>query len=295
LSYLTNNFDWQANYIAELSPGGDRLSLFAWMTLANGDDTSLQEAATQAVAGKLNSTRVDVPRGEWKPIVLNCWPQGKTSDIPLELSEDIVVTGSRVRADAPPAPPPPPPAAAERGGDEVALQAVQEELGDVKLYRIPEPVTVAGRSQKQVAMISKPLVKVQSILRLRPQFGDFAMPLQRVLITTNRTAQGLGLPLPAGKVALFGRREGRRILLGEGSIDDYAVGEKVEIPVATATGLLARQTMFRRPGENNAPGYELVLSNDLGRAQTAEVKVTEGLFTFVALDENNRPRPVGPT
>ncbi|MGE5721774.1 MAG: acyl-CoA thioesterase, partial [Sphingomonadales bacterium] len=25
-----------------------------------------------------------------------------------------------------------------------------------------------------------------------------------------------------------------------------------------------------------------------------EVKVTEGLFTFVALDENHRPRPVPP-
>ena len=27
---------------------------------------------------------------------------------------------------------------------------------------------------------------------------------------------------------------------------------------------------------------------------TEQVKVTEGLFTFVALDENNRPRPVRP-
>ena len=34
---------------------------------------------------------------------------------------------------------------------------------------------------------------------------------------------------------------------------------------------------------------EVVASRDRG---TREVKVTEGLFTFVALDENNRPRPV---
>ena len=34
---------------------------------------------------------------------------------------------------------------------------------------------------------------------------------------------------------------------------------------------------------------EVVASRDRGKAQ---VKVTEGLFTFVALDENNRPRPV---
>jgi acyl-CoA thioesterase YciA len=34
---------------------------------------------------------------------------------------------------------------------------------------------------------------------------------------------------------------------------------------------------------------EVVASRDRG---TREVKVTEGLFTFVALDEHNRPRPV---
>src|ERR671927_208816 len=36
---------------------------------------------------------------------------------------------------------------------------------------------------------------------------------------------------------------------------------------------------------------EVVAHRDLG---ATEVKVTEGLFTFVALDENNRPRPVDP-
>jgi acyl-CoA thioesterase YciA len=34
---------------------------------------------------------------------------------------------------------------------------------------------------------------------------------------------------------------------------------------------------------------EVVATRDLG---TTEVKVTEGLFTFVALDANHRPRPV---
>ena len=34
---------------------------------------------------------------------------------------------------------------------------------------------------------------------------------------------------------------------------------------------------------------EVVAERDLG---TTQVKVTEGLFTFVALDANNRPRPV---
>ena len=271
LSYITNNFDWQADYVAELSPAGDRISLFAWMTLANGDQTGLADAQTQAVAGKLNRERVFVDPGQARPITISCWPQGTTSDIPetatsvqLMSAEDIVVTGGRI-AGAPP-PPPPPAAMAERGG----YEAVEERLGDVRLYRVPIAVTVAGKSQKQVALLRQPSVKIASILRLRPPPGAFETPLERVLTTRNETSAGLGLPLPAGKVALFGERNGRRILIGEGRIDDYTIGEKVEIPVATATGVRARQTAF---ASEDGGGYLLTLTNDLPRPQVTEIEL----------------------
>ena len=275
LSYITNNFDWQANYVAELSPAGDRVSLFAWLTLANNDEIGLADADTQAVAGKLNRDRVWPDQGNWKPIRIICWPQGTTSDI-VEMASEIVITGSRIRAGGlPPSPPPPPPAAERSDGDEgFAMKASQEQLGDVKLYRIPERVTVASKSQKQVAMIAQPSVKITTVLRLRPGFGDFQRPVERLLITRNRKTEGLGLPLPAGRVALFGRSHGRRILIGEGEVDDHAVGEKLEIPIATATGVIAKQTTYRRlRSENYAPGYDLVLTNDMAYPQTVEVEL----------------------
>ena len=101
---------------AGASADGQRISLFAWMTVANGDATALANAQTQAVAGKLNRQRIWVNPGEGKPIRITCWPQGTTSDISSddEDGETIVVTGSRIAAVAapPPPPPPPPPAAA---------------------------------------------------------------------------------------------------------------------------------------------------------------------------------------
>ena len=48
-----------------------------------------------------------------------------------------------------------------------AMQAQQEDLGDLKLYRIPEPVTVAANSQKQVALIEQAAVKVDNVYRQR--------------------------------------------------------------------------------------------------------------------------------
>lgn len=72
LSYLATGFDWQANYIVQLSPDGDRASLFAWLTLASTDDTSFRDANTSAVAGRLNREAADVPPVESRPIRLQC-------------------------------------------------------------------------------------------------------------------------------------------------------------------------------------------------------------------------------
>ena len=279
LSYITNNFDWQADYVAELAPGGDRISLFAWITLANGDQTGLDDAQTQAVAGKLNRERVWVDPGQAKPIAISCWPQGTTSDVVNDLqmlnAEEIVVTGAR--APPPPAPPPPPAAMPERGGGDVIAE--EERLGDVRLYRVPIEVTVAARSQKQIALLEQPSVKISSILRLRAWRGPIDQPLDRVLVTHNVAGEGLGLPLPAGKVALFGMRGGRRILLGEGRIDDYTIGEKVEIPVATATGVRAHQGMFVSA---DGGGYLLTLTNDLPQPQTVEIELPLGVTALNA-------------
>jgi acyl-CoA thioesterase YciA len=49
--------------------------------------------------------------------------------------------------------------------------------------------------------------------------------------------------------------------------------------------------VFRRGRTSMAIKLEVVATRDRG---ASEVKVTEGLFTFVALDENHRPRPLPP-
>jgi len=262
LSYLASGFDWQANYVGALSADGTRLELFAWLTLASVDETSFRNADTQAVAGRLNRSYAQPQPSEGGPLVIRCWPQGTTSDIPLEEFEQIVVTGSRVSvADAlyapspppppPPSPPPPPP-----------MQAVQEELGDLKLYRIPEPVTVAARSQKQVALLQRSGVRVELVYRRRiyPNDGSVGAPARRLLVTRNRTAEGLGLPLPAGRLMLFSEAGPRRLLVGQGTVADRAVGEDVEIELGPAPGV--RSTLRLVAGHDGVDDYELVVTND---------------------------------
>ena len=262
LSYISNNFDWQADYVADLSPDGRRMRLFGWMTLANGDDTGLADAATQAVAGKLNRSRVYVEPGRATAIARDCWPEGTTDQIPEEASaaldrnaESIVVTGTRLQeVNAPPPPPPPPPPAPTMA----KVMAAQERLGDVRLYRIPISVTVAARSQKQVALLDQPSVKVEPVLRLRPTIGQFERGFDRVLRTRNNATNGLGLALPAGKLELFQTSGGRRLLVGEAQTDDQTIGEKVEYVIGESTQVRVRQVPIKY---GHGEAYALTVTN----------------------------------
>jgi hypothetical protein len=285
LAYLADGFDWQADYIAHLSPDGTRVDLFAWLTLASMDDTSFPDADTQAVAGNLNREEVERVEPEGGALQLQCWPQGTTSDIPLDQwhrqrlgrlgavrsddGESIVVTGSAMR----------------RGMLEsaspitVVMTATVEGLGDLKLYRIPEPVTVAANSQKQVAFLQRPGVEVRLVHRrdVSPGRDSPAEPARRMLVTRNRTAEGLGVPLPAGQIRLFAGAGERPVLIGQGALDDRAVGEDVEIEMGTAPGVTSR---IERRARND---HQLIVTNDRSEPIRFEAEF------YVGSDERFRP------
>lgn len=303
LSYLASGFDWQANYVAELSPDEKRMDLFAWLTLANADETGFRNASTNAVAGRLNRDSRAAMRPRAEPLRLQCWPSGTTSDIPLQVvdAEEIVVTGSRVTRgfslSAPPPPPPPPPMAAP------AMMAQQEELGDLKLYRIPEPVTVAAKSQKQVALLEREGVKIESVYRQRIYAGaPSAQQVMRVLTTRNRKEEGLGLPLPAGRVVLFAKGRERPLLIGQGSMRDNAVGEDVEIEIGAATAVTAELTSGPKPVAGGpvraVPGmpaeWELTVANAHPHPvrYEAEFETGAGLFTPAGTLGRREGRPL---
>jgi hypothetical protein len=286
LSYLATGFDWQANYIAELSDDGRSMNLFAWLTLGSTDETSFPNADTQAVAGNVNYTRAQVPPSEGGPLNLRCWPSATTSDIPLEElerdgfgEENIVVTGSRMRAGAvAPAPP------AMEMADAVNMIAVQEALGDLKLYRIPEPVTVAANAQKQVALLVRDDVPVTTVYRIRTganSTGDITQA-QRVLVTRNREQERLGVPLPSGAVAAFVSRAGAPFLIGQGQLDDRAVGEDVEIEIGWSIGVRVRT---ERVAVNEAQGwsdYLVTVTSDQPRPISFEAEIVLPADTSIA-------------
>lgn len=148
--------------------------------------------------------------------------------------DEVVVTGARVR------------------------MAVQENLGDLKAYRIPDRTTVAAKSQKQVAMLAKDAVPVRIIYASEIGFSGAPQP-QILLRALNKESDGLGLPLPAGPVALFERQGERSLLIDESSTDDKAIGEEVEVKFpATANVTLELKRQQPKPRRY---AFELLVRN----------------------------------
>ena len=165
-----------------------------------------------------------------------------------------------------------PAAMAERGGEDIVLsgsriQAQRENLGDLKLYRIPIPVSVAARSQKQVVLLDQPQSHFALLYRWPSFFQNQAnvpMPTNLVLRMENRTDQGLGLPLPAGNFTLFTERAGRPFLLGEGYMTDRAIGETVEVIMELSPSVTVTQRQLTTKGSEGET--ELTVTNDQASA-----------------------------
>ena len=112
-----------------------------------------------------------------------------------------------------------------------ARNVQQEQLGDLKLYRVPDRTTVASRQSKQVRLLDRAAIPVSRVYGADLEVDEAAPPAPAALLlrTKNDAANHLGLPLPSGRIAVFAIRGADRLLQHESAMRDLAVGEDVEI------------------------------------------------------------------
>jgi hypothetical protein len=233
LSYLARGFDWAADYTASLSADGTRLDLGAWVTLANSNSVGFPSAHTQVIAGRVNREQNDSEpaMNAGLPIYASCWPQGTTSDQPAPAVYELYREERMFKKSVAGLPVAAPAALALR---EVSLSAgyvQQEQLGDLKLYRVPERTTLASRQSKQVRLMDRSAIPVNTIYGadFATAYPEMTSPAHRLLRTNNSVANHLGLPLPSGTVAVFASYAGDRLLEHNSGLRDTAVDEQLEI------------------------------------------------------------------
>jgi hypothetical protein len=268
LTYLSWGFDWQAHYVATLAEGGSaddvRMRLMSWLTLVNDNNQSFPDAELMAVAGKLRVTsdyRALADPPDANPLSLVCYPIGSTAQ------------GSPEPWIGPiPPPPPPPPMAppapvAARAAEAImvtgsrvsraAMVAREEDLADLKLYRVPEPVTVAAQAQKQVAFLQRDRVagKLWHTAACAPwNVTDEPQAAGLLLTTVNDASHDLGMALPTGAITVFESTPRGELFVGEQRLRDYASGQDVEIAMGQSAQVFATcaalgDADLRKPGD----------------------------------------------
>lgn len=289
LTYISWGFDWQAHYVATLAGNAPRgkvdMALRSWLSLVNDNGESFPDAELLAVAGRLNVTSdfeelADPP--EARTLSLTCYPLGSTA------------AGSAVPP--PPAPPPPAPMMAARdeaivvtgarrmekvSDSPIAMVAGEEQLGDLKLYRIPQPVTVASNAMKQVAFLDRD--KVEGELEYRGsctvyQDSDEPDPMLIVLRTVNDERHGLGVALPMGGASVFEPSSAGDLLIGEPALRDYAEGQDVELELADSSNVfsLCSKQSEARPTDETHPWIAMRARLTNANAQPVKVRLALG-------------------
>jgi hypothetical protein len=265
LTYLAWGFDWQANYVATMQEKGEAgefdMGVLSWLTLVNDNGQSFDQARLQIIAGKLNvdsdyESLADPPVAE--ALWLTCYPLGTTSsDIappppppvmyapemaypaPAMMAREdqmIVVTGSRLEAvfESP-----------------SVVTAEEEDIGDLKLFRVPERVDVSAKGMKQVAFLNKDAVKARYLYQAGncdpwdwieeedAEDEDF-VAATLLLVTKNEEKKGLGIALPQGAMTLYEPTSRGPQLAAQVNLRDYARGQDIELELGTSAQVFVR-------------------------------------------------------
>ncbi|MFM7377877.1 MAG: DUF4139 domain-containing protein [Erythrobacter sp.] len=271
LTYLAWGFDWQADYVGRMSEkqSGEEfdMGLLSWLTLVNDNGQSFDNARLQIIAGRLNVESdyeglADPPVAE--ELYLTCYPLGRTGygEIPppapppvpvfapeamdLEMADSamIVVTGT-MRREALSALP-------------AVIAAEEEDLGDLKLFRVPGRVDVAAKGMKQVAFLNKDEVKARLLYQaacdpynlIDPE-NDDPDPASLLLVTKNEEKKGLGVALPQGQMTLFEPTSRGEQLAAQTTLRDYARGQDVELALGQSAQVFGTCGNYTRDGESS--------------------------------------------
>lgn len=267
LTYVAWGFDWQANYVASLKEkGADKrgsgefeMGLLSWLTLVNDNGQSFDNARLQIIAGQLNvesdyESLADPPVADG--LLLTCYPLGTTGGIPMpepvpppvlyapdvaypapammEMDDRTIIVTAMRRVEAFESP--------------SVITADEEDLGDLKLFRVPERVNVSAKGMKQVAFLNKDAVKARYLYQAgdcdewdwADDEDDEPKPADLLLVTKNEAAKGLGIALPQGAMTLFEPTSRGTQLAGAVNLRDYARGQDIELELGTSAQVFVR-------------------------------------------------------
>ena len=264
LSYITGGMSWQASYNLIAPEKGDTLDVIGWVTIDNQSGKQFDEAVIKLMAGNVSKLK----------------PQEVVQ------LQAFAVGGMMAR-------------------DEAGPPVTEKAFDEFHLYALTRPTTLRNRETKQVEFIRATGVKSttfyvyngtalgqqyngwnQEMIRNNRDYGTQSNPKVWVMREfENKEANGLGQPLPRGRVRFYRRDEadGRIEFTGENLVDHTPKNEKVRIYTGDAFDLVGERKRTDYQVNNREDqieeAFEIKVRNR--KAEPVEVRVAERLYRWV--------------
>jgi len=230
-SYLTNQVNWNADYVLTVHSDQKSADLNGWVTVVNQSGTAFRNAQLQLVAGELNRV---APTG------------------------GLMVRAMAMKAESAPAP-----QFAQEALSEYHLYTLQRptsiQENETKQISL---LAAAGAAVEKVLEVDG-----QQYYYQNPQSPGQPTkePVKVFIKFKNAEENSLGVPLPAGTVRVYqGDSKGRVQFIGEDRIDHTPKDETVRLHIGNAFDVVAerKQTDFQRLGPHVVEvEYEISLRN----------------------------------
>jgi len=264
LGYLTTGLGWRTNYVAEYDADARRLDLSAWATITNSSGTDFKDAKIKLVSGQINRVQ--------------------SAPQPMMFKSRRANAPEMAMAAAAP-----------------AADVVQQDFGGYHLYDIDKPVSIENNRTKQLSLLTGANIaaKQEYTVRGEPYYFQQQMPerppvtqAESSITLKNDKASGLGLPLPAGVMRVYGQDEtGAPQLLGEVPVAHTAEGGELRLAVGRDFDLTAereQKSYVRASDRLTLVTWRVTLKN--AKAKPAPVRVIEPIFGSFEISKESHPR-----
>lgn len=262
LAYVTGGMSWEADYNVVAPENGDVLDMTGWVTMDNQSGKTFENARVKLMAGDISKLQ---PSNSETRLM-------RAASGPASLYAAL------------------PPAVSEKAFDEYHL------------YTLQNAVTLRDRETKQVEFVRASGIKSQRAYiydgfkvdsrgqsysydsqRRERNYGTQSNPKVWVMREFENTKiNGLGIPLPRGRVRFYRRDTGGALeFTGENIIDHTPQGERLRIYTGDAFDIVGerKRTNFKTDNSNDAwadESFEIKIRNR--KKEAVEVRVVEHLY-----------------
>ncbi|HLK15350.1 MAG TPA: DUF4139 domain-containing protein [Fimbriimonadaceae bacterium] len=274
VAYLTGGLGWNADYVANLDPAGDTLSLECWATVTNHTGIAFPESKITLVAGSPNRAVT---------VALNdAMLAQESSGLHREPRRAFAGSIGRsedahgLNSDMPPA-----------------------TSGELYAYPIQLPATIAPEEMNRVRMLASTHVPVHKdyAVRIDPSSSYGGRPARQnatlTLDFTNSEQSKLGLPLPQGTVRAYEPdAAGSAQYIGAADIRDTPKDQLVSLTlsnvfdVTTSTKLVHAKRLDKRHTQED---YQVTCSNE--KKVPVKLRVVQAFYGgFSVLKESEKSK-----